>query len=139
MKFSRINPADLWDQHVKRLESIHSTLNEMEDFLGSVRERRASPRHRSLYLSSYIPKKGEQQEFNISLGRTLDVSEGGVKIETHRKLDNGTELELDIAIEDEIISAKGKVLYSGELEDGLFGTGVNFISINEEDRRLLRS
>ena len=139
MKFSRINPADLWDQHVKRLESIHPTLNEMEDFLGSVRERRASPRHRSLYLSSYIPKKGEQQEFNISLGRTLDVSEGGVKIETHRKLDNGTELELDIAIEDEIISAKGKVLYSGELEDGLFGTGVNFISINEEDRRLLRS
>jgi hypothetical protein len=46
---------------------------------------------------------------------------------------------LEIAVEDQIISAKGEVLYSQELRDGLFGTGISFTSINEEARRLLRT
>ena len=74
--------------------------------LNSVREKRASRRIRSLNLTSYTPKKGDKQEYIVSIGRTLDVSEGGVKVETHRKLDNGTELEMDIAVEEKIITAK---------------------------------
>jgi hypothetical protein len=86
----------------------------------------------------YVPKKDEQQDYIISIARTLDVSEGGVKIETHRKLDRGTELELDIAVEDKIISAKGEVLRAEELQEGLFGIGIRFTAISEEDRNFLR-
>ena len=62
-----------------------------------------------------------------------------MKIETHRKLDRGVQLELEIAVEDQIISARGEVLYSTELGHGLFGTGIRFTFIAEEDRRLLQS
>jgi len=90
-------------------------------------------------LASYVPMKDKRQEYIISIGRTLDVSEGGAKIETHRKLDRGVQLELEIAVEDQIISAKGEVLYSTELGHGLFGTGIRFTFIAEKDRRLLQS
>ena len=109
-----------------------------EHELENVRERRTSRRIRALNLTSYTPKKGDSQEYIVSIGRTLDVSEGGVKVETHRKLAKGTELEMDIAIEDEIITAKGEVVHTEELKNGLFGTGIRFTSISEEDRKSLR-
>ena len=106
--------------------------------LERVREKRTSRRIRSLNLTSYTPKKGDQQDYIISIGRTLDVSEGGVKVETHRKLAKGTELDMDIAIDDKIVSARGEVLRAEELKNGLFETGIRFTSISEEDRKLLR-
>ena len=139
MGFSEFDPVEFWDKHVKSLHSIESGIHSAETHLESVREKRGSPRIRSLNLTSYVPKKDEQQEYIISIGRTLDVSEGGAKIETHRKLDRGVELELAIAVEDQIISARGEVLYSTELGHGLFGTGIRFTFIAEEDHRLLQS
>ena len=56
-----------------------------ESDLESVREKRSSRRIRSLNLTSYTPRKGEEQQYIVSIGRTLDVSEGGVKVETHRQ------------------------------------------------------
>ena len=105
--------------------------------LESVREKRTSPRIRTLNLTSYTPKKGDEQRYIVSIGRTLDVSEGGVKVETHRKLADGTELDMDIAIEDKIISARGEVVHTEELKKGLYGTGIRFTSISEEDRKAL--
>ena len=139
MESSKLSPTEVWDRHIEKLQSRESALQHTEAFLDSVREKRASPRIRSLNLTSYVPRKGEQQEYIISIGRTLDVSEGGAKIETHRQLDKGLQLELEIAVEDQIISARGEVLYSRELGDDLFGTGISFTFIAEEDRRLLQS
>ena len=139
MGSSEFDPTEFWDEHVKKLRSIQSVIDPAEAHLESVREKRGSPRIRSLNLTSYVPKKDEQQEYIISIGRTLDVSEGGAKIETHRKLDRGVQLELQMAVEDRIISARGEVLYSRDLGHGLFGTGIRFTSIDEEDRRLLQS
>jgi hypothetical protein len=106
--------------------------------LESVREKRSSRRIRSLNLTSYTPRKGEEQQYIVSIGRTLDVSEGGVKVETHRRLADGTELEMDIAIEDKIITAKGEVVHTEELKNGLFGTGIQFTAISDEDRNFLK-
>ena len=139
MASSKLSPTEMWDRHIEKLQSMESTMQQTEAFLDSVREKRASPRIRSLNLASYVPRKGEEQEYIISIGRTLDVSEGGAKIETHRQLDKGLQLELEIAVEDQIISARGEVLYSRELGDDLFGTGISFTFIAERDRRLLQS
>ena len=136
---SGLNPKEFWDQHVKGLESLDSEREQVDASLESVKERRASPRIRSFNLTTYVPHREGRQDYIISIGRTLDVSEGGAKVETYRKLDIGSKLEMDIAIEDEIISAEGEVLHFQEFGDGLFGTGIHFTSINEEDRRLLLS
>ena len=138
IELSTLSPAEVWDQHVKELGAIHAKVKETDELTETANEKRASPRIRSLNLTSYLPKKGGRQDHIISMGRTLDVSEGGVKLETHRHLDKGTRLELAIAVEDAIISVEGEVLYSEELGEGLFGTGICFTSIREEDRQLLR-
>ncbi len=114
-------------------------MQQTETFFESVMEKRAISRIPSLLLASYVPKKVEQQAYIISICRTLDMSESEAKIETHRQVDKGLRLEWEIAVEDQIIAAKEEVMYSQELRDGLFGTGISFTSINEEARRLLRS
>ncbi len=103
----------------------------------SVKEQRKNRRIRSLHLTSYIPRKGSEQEYIVSIGRTLDVGKGGVKVETHRELAKGTELDLDIAVDEKVIAAKGVVVHVEPLAQGLFGTGIRFTSISEEDRALL--
>lgn len=108
-----------------------------EDELENEREKRTSRRIRSLNHASYTPRKDERQEYIVSVGRTLDVSEGGVKVESHRQLAHATKLEMGIAFEDQIITAKGEVVHTEELKNGLFGTGIRFTSIKEEDRRRL--
>ncbi len=100
-------------------------------------EKRRSRRIRSLNLTSYTPKKGDEQEYIVSIGRTIDVSDGGVKVETHRRLAEGTRLDMDIAIEEKILTATGEVVHSEELENGLFGTGIRFTFIRDEDREAL--
>ena len=103
----------------------------------SVKEQRKSRRIRSLHLTSYVPRKGSEQEYIVSIGRTLDVSKGGVKVEVHRELAKGTELDMDIAIEDRVITAKGVVVYVEPLSSGLYGTGIHFTAISETDLALL--
>lgn len=103
----------------------------------SVREHRQNRRIRSLHLTSYVPRKGSEQEYIVSIGRTLDVGKGGVKVETHRELAKGTELDLEIAVDEKVIAAKGAVVHVEPLPGGLFGTGIRFTSISEDDRALL--
>jgi hypothetical protein len=102
-----------------------------------VKEQRKSRRIRSLHLTSYVPRKGSEQEYIVSIGRTLDVSKGGVKVEVHRELAKGTELDMDIAVEDRLITAKGVVIYVEPLPGGLYGTGIRFTAISEDDLALL--
>jgi hypothetical protein len=109
------------------VESVHD----------SVKEQRKSRRIRSLHLTSYVPRKGSEQEYIVSIGRTLDVSKGGVKVETHRELAKGTELDMDIAVEDRVITAKGVVVHVEPLSGGLYGTGIRFTAISEADLALL--
>lgn len=104
----------------------------------SVKEQRKSRRIRSLHLTSYVPRKGSEQEYIVSIGRTLDVGRGGVKVEVHRELATGTELDMDIAVEDRVITAKGVVVYAEPLSGGLYGTGIRFTAISEADLSLLQ-
>jgi hypothetical protein len=103
----------------------------------SVKEQRKSRRIRSLHLTSYVPRQGGEQKYIVSIGRTLDVSQGGVKVEVHRELAEGTELDMDIAIEDRLLTAKGVVVYAKPLPNGLYGTGIRFTAISEDDLALL--
>jgi hypothetical protein len=101
------------------------------------KEQRRSPRIRSLHLTSYVPRKGSEQDYIVSIGRTLDVSRGGVKVEVHRELAKGTELDMDIAIEDRLITAKGVVVHVEPLPGGLYGTGIRFTAVSDDDLALL--
>lgn len=60
-------------------------------------------RYDSLNLLSYECLDSENKTFKQGMGRTLNISEGGVLLETHEPLGIGDTLLISIGIKDEVI------------------------------------
>ena len=95
-------------------------------------ERRCYPRLKSLWLISYVGKEGGVQKTPISMGRTLDISPAGVKLETIEPLDTNALLEMEIAIKERIFSVYGHVVYCREIPAANYIVGVQFDQPVEE-------
>jgi hypothetical protein len=80
----------------------------------------------STNLVSYVCQDAEWVAAKAGMGRTLNVSEGGILLETHQALDAHAQVSLTIAMEDEIMVIQGRIAYSKRREDGRYETGVEF-------------
>ena len=72
------------------------------------------------------------------MGRTLDVSEGGILLETRAKLYPESNVSLTIGMEEDVMDFIGKVAYAHEKEDGNCEAGIQFLDMDEEKSRILR-
>ena len=79
-------------------------------------ERRKHPRFESFNLLSYVCLDENNHALDQGMGRTLNVSEGGILLETPNPIDP---------------NIKGKVAHSKTGEDGKVRTGIQFIEMNE--------
>jgi c-di-GMP-binding flagellar brake protein YcgR len=70
-------------------------------------------------------------------GSTINLSLGGVCIETSYPLFKGEILDIAIALESRVITCSGRVLHVHGLKRKRFRAGVCFEKISEENRRLL--
>jgi len=101
-------------------------------------EKRVYDRVRSLNLVS-LSKLGEGGYVELAeLGRTLDLSEGGIKLEAFETIPVGTRTKLRIGLRDEIIEVQGRITYLQEGEAGRVITGIEFADLPEEHREVLR-
>jgi len=83
---------------------------------------------------------------NVFTGTTRDLSEGGVGLEASKALPEGGEVTLGLflvvdGVEEERVPplwVKGRVAWSGELDDGRHMTGVRFEVITDEQKSWLR-
>ena len=57
-----------------------------------------------------------------SIGRTLNVSESGILLETHIPVDLKQAILLAIGLEDDVVDIKGNVIYSADCENGKYKT-----------------
>ena len=65
-------------------------------------------------------------------GKSVNISQGGILIETHDPFEWQDILLLFIDIEDELVSIKGKVIYCNAANFGKFRTGIQFLETNEK-------
>jgi hypothetical protein len=72
------------------------------------------------------------------MGRTLDVSEKGILLETHVPIEPRYIISLTISLEDLLLDIKGKVKHTDEHEKGKFESGIQFIEVDEAKTRILR-
>ena len=72
------------------------------------------------------------------MGRTLNVSESGILLETHVSLDSPSLITLTIGFEEDLIEIKGKVVYSKPGEAGRFESGIQFFEKDEKTETLLK-
>jgi len=92
----------------------------------TIEEKRAYPRVKNLYLVSYIHKEAGRQISPVSMGRTLDLSPSGVRLEVFQPIKAESEMEMEIAMEDSQVSVNGVVLRALEAGDDVFVLGIRF-------------
>lgn len=99
-------------------------------------ERRRFIRYDSLHLLDYLVVDKEDRPGQYSMGRTIDVSIDGLKLETVSPLEPDTRLRITVGLEDDLIDLEGRTTYAAP-RDGRFVSGVTFVQVSGEGRRIL--
>lgn len=99
------------------------------------REQRKFIRYDSLHLLDYLVLDEEGNPGNYSMGRTIDVSVDGIKLETTTPLKTDTQLLITVGIEDDLVDLEGRTTHALPL-DGRYVSGVTFLKITKEGRRV---
>ena len=104
-------------------------------------KKRSAPRIDSLNLISYIFSDREGNILGQGMGRTLNISEGGILLESSASapLDLAEIFTLEMALEENIIQVKGKLIYSRKGDGGRFVYGIQFVTPSDETRNLLKA
>ena len=100
--------------------------------------RRVHERKESLNLTDYVTLGIEGSPVSRRMGRTQNVSEGGILLETHFPVEEGREILVTIALEEDIIELKGRVVHVRTGADNNFLCGVEFTSYGAEAARVLK-
>ena len=101
--------------------------------------RRRALRVRSINLVAYAGKRRERQKTSISMGKTLDLSQSGVRIQVSTGLEEGDLLEIEIGAGEELIQAEARVVHVELVEGGFFEVGAEFTNLADQDRAVLLS
>ncbi|MBW2367028.1 MAG: PilZ domain-containing protein [Deltaproteobacteria bacterium] len=86
-------------------------------------EKRKQPRGKSVQLS-YVCMDENHRIIHQSMGRTLNVSQKGVLLETHFQIDLNHTLLISVGLGDNLVELEGKVIYCRKLKNGKFATGI---------------
>lgn len=101
-------------------------------------EKRKYPRIDTHNLVSYVCLDEKNHISGAGMGRTLNVSEGGILLETHIPINVHPAVSLTIGLEDELMNIKGKVTYLKKRADGKFENGIQFLESDERKLRFLK-
>jgi len=99
------------------------------------KEQRKFIRHDALHLLDYVILDEKGRTGHYSMGRTIDVSLDGIKLETTHPLENNTRLLITIGLDDDLVDLEGRTTHAAPLGDR-FVSGVNFIRIDDNGRRI---
>lgn len=101
-------------------------------------EKRHYPRINALNLISYTCIDETENVVAQGMGRTLNVSEDGILLETHVSIDPKCTVELAIGLEDELINIKGNIIHSAPGKDEKFEAGIEFVDTDDAATKILK-
>ena len=91
----------------------------------------------SLNLLSYSCTDDTGQVVIQGMGRTLNVSQGGILLETHAQIDSSYTISLTIGLQEELIDINGQVVRSIPGKDDNYESGIKFHEMDEAALQLL--
>lgn len=97
----------------------------------TTREKRKYSRTDSLNLINYIHYDEYGDEGNQGMGRTLNVSQAGILLETHSPVNVGHIISMTIGLKENVVEIKGRVKYSKLNDAGRFESGIQFIDLDK--------
>lgn len=87
---------------------------------------------------SHVIVENAEGPVNEGIGKTLNISESGILLETHFPMESGQGVDLTLALEDELLEGKGEVVHSRTDEQGLSRTGIQFKDVDDATLRVLK-
>lgn len=102
------------------------------------KEKRRHSRVKSLNLIAYVCKDDDDNVTAQGMGRTLNISEVGVLLESYYSIECEYPLLIDIGLKDELVDLSGKIIHSKSNRDGKYETGIEFIDVDEKALRILK-
>jgi len=102
------------------------------------KERRRYPRIESLNLIAYACMDGTGNVIDQGMGRTLNVSEIGLLLETYHPLECEDIMLIGVGIKDELIDIRGQVIHASVNKEGKHESGIEFIEIDNRSTEILK-
>ncbi len=102
------------------------------------KENRRHPRIESLNLIAYACMDSKGNLVNQGMGRTLNISEIGLLLETAFPLDCEDVMLMGVGIQDELIDIRGRVVYTRENHEKKYESGIEFIEIDNRSIKILK-
>jgi len=99
-------------------------------------ERRRFVRPEALNLLDYLVVDAQGRQGEYAMGRTLNVSKGGILMETHIPLPVGEQVMITLGLGEELIDVMGRIVYA-TYSGGMHQNGIEFFHVSKEDRRIL--
>jgi c-di-GMP-binding flagellar brake protein YcgR len=75
---------------------------------------------------------GKQEE--LATGRTLNLSVGGIRLGLDHGLPLGSQVDLTLLLENELVDVSGSVVYQEAGDDRIHAVGIEFLEISPEAR-----
>lgn len=95
-------------------------------------ERRKHPRVETNNLVSFVCTDDHGNPIKKGVGKAVNISQGGILIESHQSFEWQDIMLLGIDIENNLNRIKGKVVYCNSVNSDVFRTGIQFLEINEK-------
>jgi c-di-GMP-binding flagellar brake protein YcgR len=103
----------------------------------SIKNTRRNPRVKTSNGVSYICIDEKGNEIEQGMGRTIDISLGGILLETSVAIESKYVLIATIGLAGKLIEIKGKVTYSRKTESRNFLTGIEFLETPEKQIKII--
>jgi len=103
------------------------------------KEKRKHIRVNSINLLNFVYFDENLKEEFQGMGRTLNVSEAGLLLETNSLFKTKREVSINIGLEEEILSINGIVIFTARNKSGLPKAGIKFKSISDNELDILKN
>jgi len=100
-------------------------------------ERRVSPRIEKVHLVQLNRFDEEGFRADLTTGRTLNISRGGVRVELHHPIPLRSVVSLNLVLGERIVDVSGTVVYLEDLDGERCGLGIEFNRLEPEARALI--
>jgi hypothetical protein len=100
-------------------------------------EKRKHQRFSSLNLS-YVCLDEDQQTVKQGMGRTLNLSESGILLETHFPISKEHDVVLSIGLGEDLVDLRGRPVHVRAKGQGAYEIGIEFVDPGEASLRAVR-
>ncbi|MCU0558856.1 MAG: PilZ domain-containing protein [Desulfobacterales bacterium] len=87
---------------------------------------------------SYICLDEDQRAVKQGMGRSLNISESGILLETHFPIDSAHTVILSIGLKNDLADIKGRPVHIRSASQGVYEVGIEFLEMDDASRRTLK-